>query len=530
MPRNAVNSSSAKRKLQMEEEVGLSSQGNSSNGKRFRGNDSELLASLKRKERSWVQIFEIVDLEEVQAQTCPNDKTTGTSLPAIDDAKQSKVRRSKRFESRSPLKSPAHVRKWSDDQEIYLMNALLETRTTHGEINRAAFYQRAREQLQLEVSNSNLYAKMKSMKRRFWSMVKERKEGKLAIQTAHQQTMFVLWEKLWGTIEAEKSNPEEKETESSSPNEIEVENSKPLNDEILNLNSTKTSSSPREDTLNPDSAENLKNRENRGINTSFAGGSEFRENSALNAVNLDSTLNLDSEVNLNVAANPKHMENKAKQSLQEETHGENTNPNFTVSPKHMENNAKGSLREETQGENTHFLEESIHQETHMENARVSGPFVEKSPHQEVHVGNAREIGQAVDGSGLSQIQFRRLESRIEALIENSIKGIETRLEAANQNSASRVVTVAGSRNYQSLEEFCIEVKKGNDALSNVARTLKDLIRGVDSVEEFPSLDVGEACLLQQQWRKIKIQQLRTFSEGLELLNNQCKLFMKSVET
>ncbi|GLJ38654.1 hypothetical protein SUGI_0788010 [Cryptomeria japonica] len=365
--------------------------------------------------------FEARNLEEVQVQV--KDKAIGTSQPAIDDAKLSpdggsKVRRSKRSEGRPPSKSPIYVRRWSNDQEICLMNAILDTRTPHGKVNRAAFYQRVREQLELEVSNSKLYEKMKNMKKKFRSMVKKRKEGKLVIQTAHQHTMFLLWENLWGTIESEGLNPKEKGTESSRPNEMEARGS----------NSAENSSSPREDTLNPDSAKNLKNRENRAIKANFAEGSEFTKNSAIN------------DVNLNFVAKPKHMENKAKQSLQEETHGENTKPNFTTSPKHMENKAKRSLREETQGENTHLLEESIHQETNMENARVNGPFVEKCPHQEIHVGNAKEIGHAVDGSGLPQIQFRGLESRIESSIENSIKGIETRIEANIQNSIKGIET------------------------------------------------------------------------------------------
>ncbi|GLJ38653.1 hypothetical protein SUGI_0788000 [Cryptomeria japonica] len=199
MPRNRV-SSSAKRKLQMEEDY-LSSRENSSNYKRVRVNDNELQGSVKRKKGSSVQKFEVVDLEEVQVQTYFKDKAIGNSQPAIDDAKLSpdggsRVRRLKRFESRSPSKSPIYVRRWSNDQEICLMNAILDTRTPHGKINRAAFYQQAREQLQLEVSNYKLYEKMKDMKKKFESMVKKKKEGGLDTDCSPTQHVFVVGKPL----------------------------------------------------------------------------------------------------------------------------------------------------------------------------------------------------------------------------------------------------------------------------------------------------------------------------------------------
>lgn len=347
--------------------------------------------------------------------------------------------------------------------------------------------------------------------------------------------MFLLCDKIWGTmqeenpLEFEKPGPEEKEIESSSPNVTEADNSNLRKDQVLNRNSTENSSFSREDTLIPDCVEKLENRENVALNASIGEVSEFGENAAINLESrFNSTVALDCEVNLTSAENPKHVQNKAKQSLREETHGNNTDHNFTVNPKQTEDIEKGSQREETQGEHSHLLEEPLHQETHTENARVNGLFADSSPHEDIHVGNARESDRAFDGSELPEIQFRGLESRIEALIENSIKGIETRLEAAIQSSFDRVVTGALTANFQSSEEFCGEVMKGNGALSNVARTMKELMHGVSSADEFPSLDIGETCQMQQQWRKIKLQQLKTFSEGMELLIKQCKLLMKSV--
>lgn len=69
----------------------------------------------------------------------------------------------------------------------------------------------------------------------------------------------------------------------------------------------------------------------------------------------------------------------------------------------------------------------------------------------------------------------------------------------------------------------------NPEIDLCSRRIKELIEAVRSVKEFPGLGVAEAQLLQQKWRKHRMEELKLFSNSLALLQEECTLSLRELQ-
>lgn len=124
---------------------------------------------------------------------------------------------------------------------------------------------------------------------------------------------------------------------------------------------------------------------------------------------------------------------------------------------------------------------------------------------------------------LIQTEVKALVCKVKKNVQAMLDDTEAKMEGLIDSLFKRAVVAA---QVQSLES---ETGIGSCLCSSLSRRMKEL-EGVRSVREFQGLHEAEAKGLQQKWRKHQIEELRTFSGRLELLQEECKLCIKDLET
>ncbi|GLJ13174.1 hypothetical protein SUGI_0206930 [Cryptomeria japonica] len=415
-----------------------------------------------------------IDLEELLARTYPKD----ISAP-VESAKQMPTegsdRRSNRKQKRPVKRVSDSAKKWSGDEEISFSMALLECSSPGGEINMAAFYQRAKESLNGEVSNSQLYEKMRSMKKRFLAIQSKLKEQNVAedefpYRTHQEPALFRIWKRIWG------NNGDNHGFRSENPKENGVQDLRLIEFE-----------NPRENGVeNSREIENENARGNGAENSREISDENLIENEGENSREYDPETPREK-------GGESPMVNDDERGKSGETEGENLRDIGFENPTKIKfTNPRGSgVENEKEGEEQNLQSPVSHEAQNIENNRVCELLQSKSGRFEDNI----------------KILFEKTESRLQASIESSINR----------------VAVA---NFQPFGGFGPEMGMG----IFLSRRMKELIDGLNSVKEVPGLDSMEAQELQQKWHALKIQEVRIFCKSLELLQKQCRLILNNAES
>ncbi|GLJ13178.1 hypothetical protein SUGI_0206970 [Cryptomeria japonica] len=434
-----------------------------------------------------------IDLEELLARTYPKEIPKpvehANQIPA-----EASSRRSTRKKKKTAKEVSDYAKKWSGDDEISIATALLECCSPEGEINIAAFYQRAKESLPGEVSNSQLYDKMRNMRKRFWaieSKLKEQKvpEDEFAYRTRQEPALFIIWKQIWG------NNVNNHEIRAENPKENDAQDLRLI--ELGNPSKNREENSMEIENENPrgNGAENP--RENRDENPMEIEGESPRQysNETLRKKGAGSpTVNVDERENSQgtEGENPRGIE------------GENPTKVGSDSPrKNQVPYSRGSGVDEDQQE------------------REGKEDEEQSPQNPASHETPNSKENRV--SKLLQTKSGGFEDNFKILLENT----ESRLQASIESTIHRVAAAsAAGANFQPFGGFGLEMGMG----IFLSRKMKELTDGVNSVKAFPGLDPAETQELQHKWHTLKIQELRMFCDSLELLQNQCRLILKNAET
>jgi len=124
---------------------------------------------------------------------------------------------------------------------------------------------------------------------------------------------------------------------------------------------------------------------------------------------------------------------------------------------------------------------------------------------------------------LIQTETRALVSKVKNNVRAMLDDTGAKMEGLIDNLFKRAVVAA------QVQFLGSDIGIGSCLCSNLSRRMKEL-ETVRSVREFPGLNEAEAKVLQQKWRKHQIEELKTFSGRLELLQEECKLCIKDLET
>jgi len=124
---------------------------------------------------------------------------------------------------------------------------------------------------------------------------------------------------------------------------------------------------------------------------------------------------------------------------------------------------------------------------------------------------------------LIQTEIKALVCKVKNNVQTMLDDTEAKMEGLIDSLFKRAVVAA------QVQSLGSEVGIGSCLCSSLSRRMKEL-ECVRSVREFPGLNEAEAKILQQKWRKHQIEELRTFSGRLELLQEECKLCIKDLET
>jgi len=124
---------------------------------------------------------------------------------------------------------------------------------------------------------------------------------------------------------------------------------------------------------------------------------------------------------------------------------------------------------------------------------------------------------------LIQTETRALVSKVKNNVRAMLDDTGAKMEGLIDSLFKRAVVAA------QVQFLGSDIGIGSCLCSNLSRRMKEL-ETVRSVREFPGLNEAEAKVLQQKWRKHQIEELKTFSGRLELLQEECKLCIKDLET
>lgn len=124
---------------------------------------------------------------------------------------------------------------------------------------------------------------------------------------------------------------------------------------------------------------------------------------------------------------------------------------------------------------------------------------------------------------LIQTEIRALVSKVKNNVQAMLDDTEAKMEGLIDSLFKRAVVAA------QVQYLGSDIGIGSCLCSSLSRRMKEL-ETVRSVREFPGLNEAEANALQQKWRKHHIEELKTFSGRLELLQEECKLCIKDLET
>ncbi|GLJ13175.1 hypothetical protein SUGI_0206940 [Cryptomeria japonica] len=445
--------------------------------------DSSSLSQKKRSKKR--QRKSGIDLEELLARTYPKEIPKPVEYTNQIPAEASS-RRSTRKKKKTAKEVSDYSKKWTGDEEISIATALLECSLPEGEINIAAFYQRAKQTLPYEVSNSQLYDKMRNMRRRFWaieSKLKEQKvpEDEFPYRTRQEPALFVIWKQIWGnSVDNREIHAENlKENGTQDLRLIELENPRKNGDEI----------SREIENENPrgNGAENP--RENRDENPMGTEGESPRQHDTETPRKKGAG---SPTVNVDEGENPRRIE------------GENPRDIGFDSPR----------KNEVPKPRGNIVDEDQHEREEKEDDKQSP---QNSASHETRITKENRV------SKLLRSTSGDFEDNFKILLETT----ELRLQASIESAINRVTAAsAAGANFQPFGGFGLEMGMG----IFLSRKMIELTDGVNSVKEFPGLDSVETQELQHKWHTLKIQELKMFCDSLDLLQNQCRLILKNAET
>ncbi|GLJ13214.1 hypothetical protein SUGI_0207830 [Cryptomeria japonica] len=472
------------------------------NAKRCREVKSQAASSFSKRHKTYKKSSEksVIDSEELVAQIHPKEITNAKQITGEGEVEGSKRKDRLRKGVNSALK-------WNDEEEVCLAMALLESCPPGGKVNIAGYYQRAKAELDFEVSNDRLNWKMKRMRKRFRDIQNKLKEQNIeednfAFRTPHEPALFMIWKQIWG------QNNDFLQTVGRKlyPGDIVAENP------YSNEGKVRSTNSKGIDPENPNSkeveAENptpmevvVWNPKPRIIEAEKATprriGDESSNSRILEAGNSSPRINEAEKLRFDEFVNP------------------NSNKIEGRNPKEGDSGLRSTACGDG-GEVQHKYKQQ--KENEEKNGAAKWQSLQESPSKETKTDYVSENGrhQALQG------ESRDWKSKIQCMIHNT----QSRLEEVMENCVSNVIRAA---NFQTLGGFEAELGMGMCGLSSATRRMKQLIDRVDFVEQFHGVDSAEAQELQRKWNKINIQKMKIFSEHLELLNDQCKLFLKTVE-
>jgi len=153
------------------------------------------------------------DLEELVAQTYAKGISILHQKHRDDDTRRSKSKKKKKKKAEKSGEQKKFPQTWSAEDETSLANALLVCAGGGGQVNMAAFYEQAKDALGFDISNTQLYDKMRRMRSRFWTIHSKISEGSVpedqfAYRSLHEAALFKVWKQIWGN-DVEKRDEEE---------------------------------------------------------------------------------------------------------------------------------------------------------------------------------------------------------------------------------------------------------------------------------------------------------------------------------
>jgi len=143
------------------------------------------------------------DLEELVAQTYAKGISILHQKHRDDDTRRSKSKKKKKKKAEKSGEQKKFPQTWSAEDETSLANALLVCAGGEGQVNMAAFYEQAKDALGFDISNTQLYDKMRRMRSRFWTIHSKISEGSVpedqfAYRSPNEAALFKVWKQIWG--------------------------------------------------------------------------------------------------------------------------------------------------------------------------------------------------------------------------------------------------------------------------------------------------------------------------------------------
>lgn len=458
--------------------------------KRERNETLEATSSSKKKKKG-----PVVDLEELLARTYPKEVHTGEKTEGGGE-----LRRSKRNKKKAArwFKSAEFVKKWSGEEEIRVAKALLESSFPGGGLNTTEFYQRGKEVLDYQVSSCQLYDKMRRMKRRFMLIKSMMEQGhvpehQIDFRTPQEPALFKIWQRIWG----QNNNAEKLEAGNLDIRAIGAENG----DQNPNPRAPEAE--------NPDGsltgAENTNAGVNGAVNPNPNPGVIELENNIANP-SARETQNLNSR--LSAAENPRIHKSivieigNSDPSVTEEI----GNPSPTVrqagncnSLVHEALNplSCASGAEKPKKPNPGVIEDPNTRETNVENP---GPRLKENPHP-----NGPEAEECNGDTGADHMPGYAVR-----------KGGITRPRPEIHHNG-------GFGNFQASSGFGSEIIFEECVGSCVSKKIKNLVNAANNVEYICHPESHE------KFRQHYVKQLKLFKEGLELVQEECDLWLNVLE-
>lgn len=131
-----------------------------------------------------------------------------------------------------------------------------------------------------------------------------------------------------------------------------------------------------------------------------------------------------------------------------------------------------------------------------------------------------------NGNFVRDEDHRPEENRV-PVVEHGMEGVQSKIETLIDSLIRRIDAATNLQPFS--PGFRAEIGTGSCLCSNLSGRMKELIKAVRSVKEFPGLDEAEARALQQKWRNHRVEELRIFCRSLELLQEECTLCLQELE-